>query len=130
MTEATPGATPLALIIEDNESVAGICRIALQQAGFEVELAEDGAVALERLATLAPTLILLDLHLPRVSGQQVLHHIHSHKPRIQARVILATADLLKAETLSDQVDFVLVKPFGFLKLYELARELRFSSLSL
>lgn len=130
MNVAPVEATPLALIVEDNESVAEICQIALEQAGFDVELAPDGAVALERLATLAPALILLDLHLPRVSGQQVLHHINTHEPRMQARVILATADLLKAETLKDQVDFVLVKPFGFVKLYELAKELRCSSSNL
>lgn len=130
MNVAPLEAAPLALIIEDNEGVADICQIALEQAGFEVELAQDGAVALERLTTLTPSLILLDLHLPRISGQQVLHHIHTHEPRMQARIILATADLLKAEKLKDQVDFVLVKPFGFVKLYELAKELRFSSLNL
>lgn len=130
MNVAPAEATPLALIVEDNESVAEIYQIALEQAGFDVELAQDGAVALEHLATITPALILLDLHLPRVSGQEVLHHIHTHEPRMQARIILATADLHKAEDLKNQVDFVLVKPFGFVKLYELVKELRCSSLNL
>jgi DNA-binding response OmpR family regulator len=96
----------------------------LEQAQFEVELIQDGRLALERLATLTPVLILLDLHLPHVSGQQLLQHIRSHERLAQTRIILTTADLPRAEGLQKEVNFVLVKPFGFIKLYELVKEIR------
>ncbi|MCL4302349.1 MAG: response regulator [Anaerolineae bacterium] len=130
MTVSLSEKNPVALIIEDNEDVAHICRIALEQAGFEVEVAQDGRTALERLASLAPALILLDLHLPYVSGHQILHHIQTQEYALKPQVVLATADLLRAEKMQNEVDFVLLKPFGFIKLYELARKLRFSNTSL
>jgi DNA-binding response OmpR family regulator len=130
MTTSLSEKNPVALIIEDNEDVAHICRIALEQAKFEVEIAQDGQIALERLATITPALILLDLHLPYISGQQVLHYIYAQEYAPRPRVVLATADLLKGEKLQNEVDFVLMKPFGFIKLYELAKELRFSHTSL
>jgi two-component system, OmpR family, KDP operon response regulator KdpE len=127
MIESHSETKPLALIIEDNDSVAEICRIALERAQFEVELAQDGRTALERLTTITPALIILDLHLPHVSGNQILHQIRSNDRLAGTRVILTTADLPRAESLQNEVDFVLVKPFGFIKLYELAKELHSSN---
>ena len=123
MIESLSEAKPLALIVEDNDSVAEVCRVALEQAQFEVELAQDGRTALERLTTITPILIILDLHLPYVSGYQILHQIRSNDRLTGSRIILTTADLPRAESLQNEVDFVLVKPFGFIKLYELARNL-------
>lgn len=124
MTDVPAAKNPLALIIEDNEAVAEICQVALEKAQFEVELVHDGHMALDRLATITPTLILLDLHLPNVSGQQVLRHIRTSERLTKARIILSTADLPRSEGLQNEVDFVLLKPFGFTRLYELAKELR------
>lgn len=129
MTASSSTANPLALIIEDNESVAEVCRVALEQAEFEVEHIADGQVALDRLAILSPALILLDLHLPHVSGQQILQYIRSSEPLARTRVILTTADLPWAELIQNDVDFVLVKPFGFIRLYELVKKIRLEIIS-
>lgn len=126
MDEPSTIENPLAFIIEDNESVAQVFKTAIERAGFEVELIPDGRMAMERLAVVIPALILLDLHLPFVSGTEILRYLHTEQRFTKTRVILATADLLKAETLEQEVDFVLTKPFGFLKLYELAQQLRAS----
>jgi CheY-like chemotaxis protein len=124
MTESFAGGNPLALIIEDNDAVAEICQVALEKAQFAVELVQDGRMALDRLAAITPALILLDLHLPKVSGQQVIHYIRTTERLGKTRIVLSTADLPRSESLQDEVDFVLLKPFGFTKLYELAKELR------
>ena len=124
MTESASGPNPLALIIEDNEGVAEVCRVALEQAEFEVEHVSNGHAALDYLGALTPALILLDLHLPRLSGQQILKHIRSNERLAQTRIILTTADLPRAEALQNEVDFVLVKPFGFIQLYELVKQFR------
>lgn len=126
MTESPAAKNPLAFIIEDHESVAEVFKAAIERAEFEVELIYDGRTALDRLATVTPVLVLLDLHLPLVSGTEVLQYIRTEPRLAKTRVILATADLLRAETLEHQVDFVLTKPFGFMRLYEIAKELRAS----
>jgi DNA-binding response OmpR family regulator len=124
MTESVSGPNPLALIIEDNEGVAEVCRVALEQAEFEVEHVSNGPAALDYLGAFTPALILLDLHLPHVSGQQILKHIRSQERLAQTRIILTTADLSRAETLQNEVDIVLVKPFGFIQLHELVKQFR------
>jgi DNA-binding response OmpR family regulator len=124
MTTSFSEAKPLALIIEDNEAVAEICRVALERAEFEVEVAPDGQVALDRLTSITPALILLDLHLPNVSGQEVLHYIRTTGHLAGVQVILTSADIPRAKDLQYEVDFVLEKPFSFFTLCELAKALR------
>jgi DNA-binding response OmpR family regulator len=126
MTSAPTLKDPLALIIEDNEAVAHVFQVAIEQAQFEIELIQNGRIALDRLAVVTPALILLDLHLPHVSGQEILRYVRADERLAKTPVILATADVTKAETLKGEVDFVLIKPFGFVQLHELAKRLRLS----
>jgi DNA-binding response OmpR family regulator len=88
MIESLSEAKPLALIVEDNDSVAEVCRVALERVQFEVVLAQDGRTALEHLATITPALIILDLHLPHVSGYQILHQIRSNDRLAASRIVL------------------------------------------
>lgn len=126
MTELSTVKNPLALIIEDNELVTEVFRVALERAEFEIEIIQDGHNALERLAVVTPAIVLLDLHLPYISGETILRHIRTDPRLAKTQVILATADLIKAENLKQEADFVLLKPFGFIQLHELAKQLRLS----
>ena len=127
MTDSSAPKNPLALIIEDNEAVAEVFQTAIAWAEYETELIKDGRAAMERLAIVTPAIILLDLHLPFVSGDEILRYIRSQERLAKTRVILATADLIKAESLEGQADFILVKPFGFTQLHDLAKQLHPSS---
>jgi CheY-like chemotaxis protein len=122
MTGLSLAKNPLALIIEDNEAVVEIFKAAIERAGFEVELIADGRAALERLAIITPAFILLDLHLPHVSGDQIVDYIHTQERLANTYVVLASADLLRATSLEDKVNRVMIKPFGFTQLYDLARQ--------
>jgi DNA-binding response OmpR family regulator len=119
MTEPT-AARPLALIIEDDEKLAAIFNGALSMAGFEIALADDGRKGLDALKARRPALVLLDLHLPEVSGDRVLHEIRSDETLKSIVVILATADSAMADFLTDKSDYVLQKPISFIQLRSLA----------
>ena len=54
-----------ALIVEDDRRLATVFAQALQTAGFAIEKIYDGQKALERLEEIAPSILLLDLHLPQ-----------------------------------------------------------------
>jgi DNA-binding response OmpR family regulator len=54
----------LALIVEDDEDLSFIFAEALRAAGYEPEIIQDGQLALDRLASFRPDVIVLDLHLP------------------------------------------------------------------
>lgn len=115
---------PLALIIEDDPKLAFIFAEALRAAEFETETVQDGRVARVRLAEVRPAMVILDLHLPYVSGKDLLEYIRGDKGLVGTQVILATADSLLAESLREEADLVLLKPISPMQLRDLAKRLR------
>jgi CheY-like chemotaxis protein len=115
-----------ALIIEDDEDLANIFAEALRGVGFEVEHVADGKKAEERLKSGAvPYLVLLDMHLPHISGADLLTNIIKQDERFaKTTVIITTADARMGEAYVDQVDFVLIKPISFVQLRDLTARLK------
>lgn len=117
-------AKPLGLVVEDNQDTVMIFKSALELAGYEVQVALDGAVAQKMLAEIIPDLIILDLHMPHVTGDVLLKQIRADERLERTRVFLATADANMASYLRDQAELVLLKPIGFAQLKELAERFR------
>jgi two-component system cell cycle response regulator DivK len=117
-----------ALVIEDDADLATIFTEALQIAGFEVETLRDGSKAKVRLAEATPAVIVLDLHLPHISGKELLAQIRADARLANAHVILATADARLADMLDETEKdlLVLVKPISFGQLRDLAKRLKAS----
>ena len=115
-----------ALIIEDDEDLASIFAEALRGVGFDVELVADGRVAQERLKNeAAPFLILLDMHLPHVSGADLLTNILKKDERFaETIIIITTADARMGEAYTELVDFVMIKPISFVQLRDLTSRLK------
>lgn len=116
----------LALIIEDDEDLANIFAEALRGVDFEVEHTPDGQKAQDRLKKdPVPYLILLDMHLPHISGGDLLSNLIKSDERFNNTiVIITTADARMGEAYTDQVDFVLVKPISFVQLRDLTARLK------
>jgi len=115
---------PFGYIVEDYEDSATIFQWALEKAGYEVEVAKDGAVAQKRLTEIVPDLIILDLHMPHVPGDKILQQIRADERLSNTRVFLATADANMASQLRDQAELVLLKPISLAQLQELAERFR------
>ena len=116
----------LALIIEDDEDLANIFAEALRGVGFDVEHLADGQVARERLrAGAAPYIILLDMHIPHISGADLLTNIIKRDKRFaDTIVIITTADARMGEAYTEQADFVMIKPISFVQLRDLTSRLK------
>jgi len=114
----------LAMIIEDDEDLAAIFAQAFQEVGFRIEIILDGAKAVKKLKVITPDVVVLDLHLPYVSGKELLSQIRADERFANTLVIIATADPRLAEQLEDQVDLILLKPISFKQLRDLAQRLR------
>jgi CheY-like chemotaxis protein len=111
---------PTALVIEDNIDLNAIFSSALEKAGYSIQSIYDGAVAQQILAETVPAIIVLDLHMPKVSGDVVLKHIRSDPRLKDVRVIVVTADARFADALQFQAELVLLKPISFSQLSTLA----------
>jgi CheY-like chemotaxis protein len=83
----------------------------LEHDGFNVESVLDGQLALTRLAVIKPIVVVLDLHLPNISGQEILRNIRSDERLAKTLVVAITADLSAAEEVRAEADLVLTKPF-------------------
>ncbi len=115
----------VALIIEDDEDLANIFSEAVRSIGLTVEHVPDGKVAQERLKSEeVPFLILLDMHLPHISGAELLAEIKQDERFAKTIIIMTTADARMAETYGDQTDFVLIKPISFVQLRDLTNRLK------
>ncbi len=111
---------PIAFIIEDDAKLGNVFSLALQLVQIDAELIADGKTALTRLSETTPDLIILDLHLPYVSGDEILRVIRANDRLAQVPVILATADSRQADYLQEQAEIVLLKPISPKQLAELA----------
>ncbi len=65
------------LVVDDEPAMVGLLAMLLGSAGYEVATAHDGGTALRRVREDAPDLVLLDLSLPDISGEQVCHEIRA-----------------------------------------------------
>ncbi|MBM2839573.1 MAG: hypothetical protein HW412_101 [Bacteroidetes bacterium] len=73
-----PNEKPLALIIEDAPQASELLRMHIESAGYRVEIARDGAQAVDMAKRLHPSVITLDLMLPVKDGWQVMKELKRH----------------------------------------------------
>jgi CheY-like chemotaxis protein len=83
------------LIVEDNADIRDSLQLLLEDEGYDTIEAQDGQEALELIPKLPePTIILLDLMMPRLDGYGVLRHLADHpEKRDDHPIFLLTANM-------------------------------------
>ena len=128
MTSSSSAAArkPRVLIVDDDLNILDFLSLALEDEGYAVETAENGAVALERLDGTAPeehpSIIILDLWMPVMDGLSFLR-AYRERPTSRAAVIALTAahyDSTQATLV--EADGFLTKPFSLDDLIELVNQ--------
>jgi PAS domain S-box-containing protein len=104
------------LVVEDEEGVREVVRRMLERLGFQVITAEDGIAALERLEAHqgAIAAVLLDLSMPRMTGQEALHEVRQLRPDVPIVLMSGYTEQEVASKLLDSVGGAtgfLQKPF-------------------
>ena len=82
---------PRILIVDDSSLARRTTRQALEEQGYQVEEATDGAQAIERYFLNRPDVVVLDMVMTGMYGLEVLAKLREINP--EARVIVATADI-------------------------------------
>src|SRR5881628_370703 len=100
--EPAPAATGRALhilVVDDEPHILHYMRATLESWGHTVEVASDGAYALERALAEAFDVIICDLRMPHLSGRDMYAKLARQDPRAAERIIFATGDTVRGDTL-------------------------------
>ena len=115
----------LALVIEDDSDAAVIFSAALRANGFDPKAVHLGDIASKRLSELSPEIVLLDMHLPKVPGTELIKQIRENERTKDVMVIIVSADPRMAGTVEHLADLVIIKPTTFSQVRDLiARMIR------
>lgn len=77
-------------IIEDDAVIAQMYRMKFEAEGYEVQTAENGALGVELCEQFRPDMILMDIKMPRMSGEEALKHIRATSWGKHTPVIILT----------------------------------------
>lgn len=79
------------LLVEDDDSLAGVYTTRLEAEGFDIKRVPNGEEALASALSFHPDLILLDVMMPKVSGFDVLDILRNTPETANSKVIMLTA---------------------------------------
>jgi DNA-binding response OmpR family regulator len=103
------------LVIDDDERLLALARLALSKNGVEVETAGTATEGLDRLGESMPDLVILDVVLPDLSGWETLRRIRETSEVAVMLLSGRDSDVDKARSLDLGADDYLTKPFSFLE---------------
>lgn len=83
---------PNVLLIEDEQDSARLLSFELEDAEFQIELANSGKAGIEKALANPPDIILLDLHMPDMSGLEVLEQLKRFAETVDLPVIVVSAN--------------------------------------
>jgi two-component system, chemotaxis family, chemotaxis protein CheY len=79
------------LVIDDSETIRQSVASALEQAGFAVATARDGVEGLERIQEQQPSMVILDVNMPRMNGIELLESLDVRRSGLP--VVLLTTEV-------------------------------------
>jgi two-component system cell cycle response regulator DivK len=115
---------PVALIVEDDRDIVALFRHVMDIAGYHTEIVLNGMEAMERVKTLLPDIVLLDLQLPGISGVEILKRMREDEHMSRIPVVVITAYAPYADSLPVEPDLLLLKPVDINQLSSLVQRLQ------
>jgi CheY-like chemotaxis protein len=114
------------LVVDDDDVIRQLITVNLELEGFDVVTAVDGQDALDKVKGAQPSVITLDVMMPRLDGWEAAARLRSDPETAHIKVILLSAraqeaDLQRGERIG--VDAYLTKPFDPDELIDLVRRL-------
>ncbi len=100
------------LLVDDEQHIIDLARMYLEQDGYQVISAADGASALRRILDEPPALVVLDLMLPELDGWEVCRRVRAHSDVPIIMLTARTDDVDKIVGLELGADDYLTKPFN------------------
>lgn len=79
------------LIADDEAYVARVLKLSLERAGYQVEWASNGKLALERVHANPPDVLITDIQMPVMTGQELCARIQEELPQRQFLIFVVTS---------------------------------------
>lgn len=114
------------LIIEDDEDMIHILKSILELEGYEIAYASDGEEGIRKINEYKPNLVILDLILPKIDGNEVCRRVKKDAELSKIPIVMLTAKGAMRDELEgvmDGADDYITKPFNPLDLIETIRYL-------
>ena len=105
--------------VEDDKNIAHLLKVALSKQGYIVESFNDGESFIERFKEQKPNLILLDMMLPNIQGDEILKMIREEDENDDIQIIIVSANKMvmdKVDGLDLGADDYIEKPFDIMEL--------------
>lgn len=103
------------LIVDDEPNIVLSLEFLMQQSGYDVAVARDGAEALERMQSFQPDLVLLDVMMPVLNGFEVCQKIRENTAWNAVKIVMLSAKGRESEVskgLALGADAYVTKPFS------------------
>ncbi|MTJ03832.1 MAG: response regulator [Sediminimonas qiaohouensis] len=107
------------LAVDDSRTMRSMLQATLTDAGFEVDVAEDGVDGLDKLECTAPDLIITDINMPRLDGFGFIEGVRTGRQMASVPILVLTTETgehLKQRARASGATGWIVKPFDETKL--------------
>lgn len=104
------------LVVDDEPQITRVLRSSLSSSGYEVQTAQDGVAALEKMATWPPDMVITDLAMPRMDGAALCAEIRAHSDVPILVLSVRDQEAVKVKALDAGADDYVTKPFGIQEL--------------
>jgi CheY-like chemotaxis protein len=120
------------LVVDDRNELLQLMRRVLEDEQYQVSILQEGKEAVAKVRNLLPDLLILDLKLGNMSGQDILEEIKNDRVTADIPVILYTAAVLEADQVSKLIEsspqryngvYLLKKPFELNDLLDKVEEM-------
>jgi len=104
------------LVVDDEPQITRVLRSSLASNGYEVQIAEDGVAALEKMAKWSPDMVITDLAMPRMDGVALCTEIRTHSDVPILVLSVRDQEDSKIKALDAGADDYVTKPFSIQEL--------------
>lgn len=104
------------LVVDDEQQITRVLRSSLMSNGYDVETAQDGVAALEKIAAWTPDMVITDLAMPRMDGVALCVEIRANSDVPILVLSVRDQEAIKVQALDAGADDYVTKPFGIQEL--------------
>ncbi|HHY48000.1 MAG TPA: response regulator [Firmicutes bacterium] len=114
---------PLVLVVDGDPGTSQLERLILENAGFRVEVVQDGESAIARAREVTPDLVVMEILLPGMDGLTVCRQLRSEHKTKDVPILVLTALMVRQRCMDAGANAFLLKPIDEKRLVATAREL-------